>query len=491
MKLPSTLRLIASAVIVGAGMAIIWGFGFAALMPLVETNEPGDLEELVVDAEGTPYIKVRIRGEYENLEFRTLDGQRVELSNNNTYYPTPMNGPYRAPRFAEYPIAWQSRIAGISGVEKPPVSWAMLRDAQRPGRVYFIGHNPESNQVVGYIARNGFRTSLPPRDELFDIGDLTFDYDSDAYASTGYVSTGSLGGRYSETGFTEENVLQPWLIYLRDGDSIQEINLRSRDVRLVKEIDNFVGISVPSPAELDRRGQRGQKPESRLMVRTQDHFVLVDAFTGTEQRFAIPEELKAKSLGVNTVGTDQLLLHVNRGKWERGNVTELLTLNASGEVQNQETVRLVWSRNSQDSPYFALIPAAIVPTLFGWLGGIFLVAPLVQLQNHDVATFAEGVKVAWDVAWMGLVPVFLVSFSLTAIVYRWQRKYSRPNTALWTAFVFLTTLPGFLAYWVMHRREPLGACQYCSASIPLDRDRCAKCAAPLPEPKLLGTEIFA
>lgn len=490
MNQPGTWRLISVAVILGAGIATIWGFGLAALIPLFETHGPVDFEELVVDTEGTPYVKVRIRGEYENLEFRTLDGQRVELSDDNTFYPTLMSGPYRAPRFAEYPIVWRNRIAGVSGVEKPPVSWVMLRDGNRPGKVYFVGHNPKSNELVGYIGRKGFRTPVPPRTEQFDMGNLTFEYDSNPYASTGAISDGFLGGRYNGTGFTEDNVLQPWLIYLRDGDAIQEINLQTRGVRLVKEIEHLVGIAVPSPAELDRRGRRVQRPESRLLVRTDKHLVLVDAFTGTEQRFVIPEEVKGKVLGINTFGSEQLLLHVDRGKWERGIVTELLTINSSGDVQQRTTVELLWG-NPQISPYFALIPACIVPVLLGWLGGIFLVAPLVQLQNLDVATFSAGVRTAWDTAWLGLILVFVLSVILTMIVYRWQKRYSRPNTGLWTTFVFLTTLPGFLAYWAAHRREPMGSCQHCGANIPLDRDICAECAALLPEPKLLGTEIFA
>lgn len=492
MKQPGAIQLIAIALILGTGLGMLWGFGLGAVGSWFVTTGIRDYEEIVVDAEGTAYIRVRVGGNYDNLRHRTLQGEAVELSEANTFFATGIGAPYRAPQFFEYPIPWRSRIAGINAFGKPPISWVMIRDDNRPGRVYVVGHDPESNQVVGYLGRKGFRTSLPPVDEQFIVGNFTFQYDSNAYATTGYINTGGLGSRYNAAGHTEENVLQPWLVYLCDGDAVQEINIRTGAVRLVKEFDGLVGIAVATSEEANIRGSLDgrRRPTSRLLVRTRDSMRLHDVFTGSETSFKIPPDLVNTSFRVNTVGSEQLILHVNRGKWERGNVVELLTIDSEGNVQQQETVQLVWI-TSPDGPYFALIPACLVPVLFGWLAGMFLVAPLLQLQEYRVATFAAGVQVAWDTAWMGLVLVFVFSVILTTIVYNWQQKYSRPNTALWTTFVLLTTLPGFLAYWVMHRREPMGACVHCGAMVPQDREACAKCAAQLPEPKLLGTEIFA
>jgi hypothetical protein len=281
--------------------------------------------------------------------------------------------------------------------------------------------------------------------------------------------------------------LQPWQVFVCDGDRVREINLKSREVSEVQEFEGLVGISIFTEGTgiADRNS-----PEHRLLIRCLDRFLVYDPFQQTQVEFKIPRALQNEPLSVSAVDPEHLMLHHNNGRWERGITTDLVTVSSTGLVTNSRTVRLV-SYVTDDSVWSARAPAAVAPTLLPWLVGMFVVAPLVMLQEHEVTDYVAGAAYAWDVAWLGLILVFVLSIVLTAIVYRWQKKYSRPNTALWMTFVFLTTLPGFLAYWVMHRREPMAACQHCGANVPQDRDLCAKCAAPLPEPKLLGTEIFA
>jgi hypothetical protein len=495
MNRPGKTRLAVGALVLAIGFGTFWGFGLAALGSLVSTILGGDVlsdyEDIVVDSEGTPYIRVRIGGQYDNVRFRSLTGEEVELTEATTNLPTPLTAPYRSPRFFKYPIGWSERIAGINSSEKPPISWIFLRDAERPGSAVVMGYEPISNQRIGYLGRRGFRTTLPPADEQFNLGDRTLTWGGNVATTSGGISFGRLGYMYGSQAYHDERSLQPWQVFLCDENVVREINIRSRVVRSVKEFDSLVGIAtVTAHVTRPKPDQEGQRPEPRLLVRCEDRLVVYNTFDNVATEFPLPEELKTERLSVSTVGEQQLMLHIHRGRWERGNVTELFTINTAGEVVEQQTVRLVWG-NSQESPYFALIPACLVPVLFGWIGGIFLVAPVVQLQEWQVVTYAQGLEIAWNAAWMGLILVIMISVILTTIIYHWQKKYSRPNTGLWTTFVFLTTLPGFLAYWVMHRREPMGVCVQCGRSVPQDRDICAKCAMPLPEPKLLGTEIFA
>jgi hypothetical protein len=114
-----------------------------------------------------------------------------------------------------------------------------------------------------------------------------------------------------------------------------------------------------------------------------------------------------------------------------------------------------------------------------------------MLQEYHATSYTAGVAEVWHYAWMGLAVVAVLSVVLTIVVYSWQQKYSRLHTLTWMAFVFLTTLPGFLAYWSMHRREPLAACPSCKREVPRNREACARCAESFPEPKLSGTEVFA
>lgn len=495
MKHTGNTRLAIVAFTLAVGLGTVWGFGSGALYTLVDSlvgDTSVDYEDIVVDTTGTPYIQTRIRGNWNHKIFRTLDGKEVGLAEASTDTPSLLAPPYQAPRLFEYPIRWSERVAGINLAEKPPVSWLVLRDASRPGKAVFIGYDLTSNQRIGYVGRGGFRTTLPPVGEQFDMGSHTLASGSNRLATSGGITYGEIGSIYGSTRYRDERSLQPWQIFVCDGDLVREVNLRTRQVRVVKEFPDLVGITVIGTNSMQLTGeQEFQPPEPRLLVRTQDQLVVYNTFDDVAQSFPIPLELRDKGFSVNTVNDGRLLLHVSRGKWERGKVSELFTINTAGEIVEQQTVRLVWGSNSQDSPFFALIPAAIVPTLFGWLGGIFLVAPLIQMQEWQVADFAEGIHIAWDKAGLGLLVVLALSLILTANTYRWQKKFSRSNTALWTTFVFLTTLPGFFAYWIMHRREPMGECAQCGTNVPQDRDVCARCAAPLPEPKLLGTEIFA
>ena len=87
--------------------------------------------------------------------------------------------------------------------------------------------------------------------------------------------------------------------------------------------------------------------------------------------------------------------------------------------------------------------------------------------------------------------VLVISAVLAWLTWLLQRKYRRPATALWTAFVFLLGAPGFVAYWLEHRRPKLERCPECGQIVPRDRDACSDCSTPFPAPTLVGTEIFA
>ncbi len=494
MKQQSTLRLATVAFVLAIGFGVAWGFGLGAvggfIDSLVGQSALGDYEDILVDSYGEPLIQVRVGGDYENIQYRTLEGKTTEMDAAFAFSPTRLNAPYRAPRLFEYPITWRERIVGISGSEKPPVSWVLLRDNNRPGKAYFVGHHPKSNQPAGYIGRRGPRTSMPAEDERFDVGDAGFEYGTNLLTSQSYINIGALGNGYSSQPVRRAGRHEAWQVFLCDGNTLREINLQNRDVRVVKEFDQLVGVSSVSFTPLDALRTDDRWPETRLLVRCQERLIVYNTFDNTEVEFKIPVDLRSEPLAVNAVGAEELLLHVNRGEWERGRVVDLIRINPAGEVQDQKTVKLL-SYNNQMTAIDMLLPALVAPTLFGWLLGIFVVAPLTMLQGYVAPDYGAGITMAWDQAWPGFLAILCLSCVLTVIVQRCQHKYSRPHTPLWVLFVAATTLPGFLAYWAMHRRKPLAACPNCKREVPRNREACARCAELFPEPKLLGTEVFA
>jgi hypothetical protein len=126
-----------------------------------------------------------------------------------------------------------------------------------------------------------------------------------------------------------------------------------------------------------------------------------------------------------------------------------------------------------------------------WLVGMLLGAPLYLIQMNTAANYSTALAEVGRIAWPPLVIVLAVSAALAWLTWRQQRKYCRPATALWTVFVFLLGLPGFIAYWLEHRRPRLETCSECGQIVPRDRDICADCSTPFAAPPPVRTEIFA
>ena len=174
------------------------------------------------------------------------------------------------------------------------------------------------------------------------------------------------------------------------------------------------------------------------------------------------------------------------GRWQGGRLGLAQHL---GEVDRKETIRL--ASHVSDSPLKQSVVAAVVaPTLLPWFVGVFGVGPLVQMNTHEFPTWTAAVREALGAVWPGLMVVALLSIVLAAITFHWHSKYHRPSRAAWTVMVLLTTLPGFLAYWIMHRRPPICGCGACGRQVPSNRDTCAVCGEPLAEPPVRDTSIL-
>jgi len=491
-------RVLAFLVLV-VGFVLLWAFvaqtitmvaGSFASSPVMR-----DYEELIVDTENRILIQTRVGGEWSVRRYRTLDGESVELSDDPTLNATRTARPYRTPGLFEWQFSWDQRIAGMTDYQAPPVYWVLMRDAKKPGRAYFVGYDSVSRFRVGFISRAGFQTDVPLEVDQFDLGNEPLQFNNNVVASNGHMARGGLSYNASTRTSEATSLIGEWKVFLIDGNSLQEVNLRDRTVRTLASFENPAGVvtvglfrdmrSLDSPSDAN-----AFDIENRLLVRCRDRLVLLNPSDDSQVEFEIPKGMELESFSVFVLGDERLALSQNDGYWERGTFVNLLTINAQGEVEREDSVQLQ-GHVPRDSPLITIGIATVVPIIFLWLLGMFVVAPLAQIQLLQTETYAEGVQVAWDTAWIGLILLLLLSLILTTIVYRWQQKYARPNTPLWTALVFLTTVPGFLAYWAMHRRPPLAACSHCGKEVPHNRDACARCAEPFPEPKLLGTEVFA
>jgi len=484
-------RLVVLFVVLVLGFIPLWGIivgGGSANIYLLLFDRPQDREEAIVDVNNRILIQTRVGAGTAAVRYRTLDGEVLGSTDIGVRVTTRMSAPTQTPRFSYWPIPWEQRLAGLSD-HRGKTQWMLIRNAERPGRAYIAAYDTVSKLPIGYIGRRGFRTSLPPETDWFDVEYQVLNWGSNVVASTGGISYGQL----SHLSQTLPDEMLGYFVFIKDGDTISEINLRERTVRRIAEIAGLYGIGIvqqrqPSPM-LGRLSTDPSRGGFLVLARARERLILVNSVDETQVHFELPPDLAHEPLSVRVLGSDQIMLEENAGYWESGRVVRFITMTPEG-IEHEEIVQLLGGLPT-DPRRLSLITAYTFPAAGLWLLEASLLAPFRKLEEYQADSYMEALRQSYDETWPGLVLLLLLSILLASIVYRWQQKYSRPNTPLWTTLVFLTTVPGFLAYWAMHRRPPLAACSHCGKEVPHNRDACPRCAEPFPEPKLLGTEIFA
>jgi hypothetical protein len=497
---------LAAALVMALAAGVVWGFATAwtgYLASQLWGTRDAVYEYLNVTRDGTPVITSSTTGTvYETL--RKLDGTPYAVENLEWLGPASFLSFPKVPGLIELPVPWSQRIAGMSDSQRPPTSWYLLRDDMPLGRAYFIGYDERSRLRVGYLGREGFRSETPPQDEQFDLGRHVLGWYG-PLASTGELEYGGRVRGYVSY-VTGDERLAPWLAFLIDGDRLLEINLRTHNVRSVLESPGMLNVGIiweqPAATEEDAaqqaEAQAAQKGTAnrrlppmitRVAVRLTDRIVVLDPATKENREFVLPESLRGRPMMAYVIRPNQLFIQSWQSDFRRG-PTDLTWLEPAGNIVREQAI--VLARPAPTSPrVMAWAAAAVAPVPIGWLAVLSVVAPLRMLQSNDVTTYADGLAKVFDIGWPGFVAVIATGIVLAWITLRLQRKYRRPATGVWTTFVLLLGVPGFLAYWLEHRRPKLEACASCGKIVPRDRDACAACNTQFPAPPLVGTEIFA
>jgi hypothetical protein len=508
-RLTATL-VITLAVAVAWGVVLAWA-GYLGTQ--IWRSDDTVYESIQVLDNGTPLIQSYSYQAVVDQTYRTLNGSPVELTGREQWLAGAyFLEPIQPAGFLEPPIPWSERLAASSNFQRPPVGWYLARDDEPVGHAYLVGYDETSKLRVGYIGRSGYRRALPPRDEWFNVGRHRFRYWDGSVSSSGNLQFGSRAYSWALTAGDQR--LPPWLLFLIDGDRLLEVDLRSRTVRALLEVPGMLATAVvtqpqssrdtPDAAQADRQppaepadaadaivpSQPRQSPAQRLAIRMNDRIVLLDPPTGAQREYVLPESLRDRFIYAYALGNDQLLIQW----WKHADTlrgdTELTWLQPEGTVAREEHVALATPSQATERQQ-AWMAAALAPVPIAWSFVLAIVAPLGMLQTHQVGTYAEGLSRIFGIAWPSFVVVIVLGALLAWWTYKLQRKYRRHATGVWCSFVFLLGVPGFLAYWLEHRRPKLETCDECGNVVPRDRDACAACDKLFPAPPLVGTEIFA
>ena len=516
MRSKNIIAQIVSAAIIAIGLTIVWaivGNWGSRLTRDLLGKEAKSREHLMVALDGTPLIVTSVGGSDAHRTYRKLDGTQVErLSRQSLYIPELQAAPW-TPGLISNPVLWSYRLGNTSDLANPPVYWHLVRDDRQQGHAYFVGYNSVSKHRVGFIGREGFRASLPPEEQWFNLGDYRLGYNRAVYASGVGMEAARSYNNWEYFRESDSKYPPDWVGFLIDGDQIVQIDFRRRTVSTFTEASGAsaiafgrepkelistdqvikeVGVS-PTPDANENEESDDEyraKTVSRLFVRYPDRVVVWDLKNTTSKEFLLPASLHHTTIQPYSIGKEQLLVQYHDGYWEGGGRYQLIWIDAAGEELRQETAEILSyrppsaRRRARDDAWAAPVPIFWVARLFG-------IRPFHMLQNHEASTYLAAVATSWQASWRAIAVLTLLAAIAVVISWRWHRRYARPNAWWWSTFVFLFSVPGLVAYRFFQGHPPLEACAECGETVPRDRDGCARCEKPFAEPALLGTEILA
>lgn len=486
----SLATLLATALATFWGLLIVWGVATYE----TRANRNREYEELVVDANGDAWLKVNriVSGFMSATEspYRTLDGEPIPepdhsywLSESHLVFPEESNWGNR-----DFHYDWGRRVQQLSRL--PGEIWYVMHNGRirEDGKCYLVGYDLRSNLPLGYCSRLGFRTELPKEQDWFRIDGRTMGY---------------LGG-----GIT---VLSAWkepVIGLATADGWFQFDVRQRKFAALDEQNVYYSCytcTVPwtmlsQEPEFVEREKTLLERESNSLVRGPEVIVLRQAEQIVIQNpagekpfeFSIPESYRERNFMCYLVSADQAVLQIGQ-RWNQEEESLLVTINSAGDVL--KTQQIHWTNNSQVSGKVAMtLTSVIAPAPLAQATILNLLAITHQGVPYsgwqEVGHFQRLAMLLGD-AWPSMLVLYTVALALTWLEMQWHKRYARANSKAWAAFVFLLGVPGFFAYWLYHRRPSLENCDACHEPVPRDRNICARCRQPFPEPSLTGTEVFA
>jgi hypothetical protein len=504
---------LAAAFILAAGIQIVWGIIFmwtsATFTQMSRSNQY--YETVGITGDGKAVVATRSFTDPLDWSYRTFDGQPLpDLKEDNFLTSTQLPAAAGEPGVFAASVPWSSRLAALSDSRRNPTSWYVVRDRHHHGHAYLVGFDVNANRLVGYMGRNGFRRTMPPAEEWFDMERRVLAWASGAVASTGSLQYGG-PATLDDVTHSSQPRLPFWFLYLIDGDKLLEIDLRERTLRAVfaykdlNAVEDLLEAVAPNVDDIDDASNAvpdadattaaqaeetnisapPPKQTARLVLRAAKEIIVLDPPTGDKQEFKLPESIRDQHLEVYVTASEQLVALVrDNWSWTR---PRIFWLNADGTVEREEQTTLATYGGAESS---GLVVAA-APIPLAWIAGVFIAGPLVELQQGTSASYIEAVGKILKETWPAVIAVTLIGMASAACTYWLQRKYHRTATGAWCTFVFLFGLPAFLAYWIEQSRPKVETCGDCGSKVPRDRDACAVCRAPFPAPPLLGTEIFA
>ena len=448
-------------------IAVGWGGVIVAALRPGASDSPYTVESVAFLKDGT-LIVMRSTTEFgtRRTAYRTIDGQplkNVELQKKHWGGLLLQMNPSHVPN-----RLWRDRIVpfAVPDLRKPFASrysaWYSVEDLD--GGVRFVGYDFTTNLPLGYLGRDGFRTSPPPGEDRFPL-------------VPGFLKTNVPG---SEAVFLGDPSWQP-VLFLPLPEEVVEVDLAKRST-----VSVWKGAAIDACLIQDLYEEEATGAEidvwpivTKALVRTRTHLHML----GTDRRevfsVEIPKSLRSEMLVVNDAT-------------ERG-----VTLSTLKWYRTSRLVHVAWL-SADAAPKILDVPldnpVSDVSSTWPEIGlaapnaaGIMAVAFSKTLESENDDGSPRDSADAWKYFRFTLAVVLGVSAILAALAWRRERRYGLRFGSLWACFVLLFGVPGWFAYRWHCRWPPLEACPSCGAMVPRDRQTCFRCGKPFPPP---GRESF-
>lgn len=431
-------------------------------------------ENLIFTPDGVPLVLTYV-SRTEGYECKDLDGRPQPRPEDYTH-GDPLAANTRVPAWMGA-APWDMRINSFSDGSGHGVYWYFIWDGHHPGTGYFVGYDSKSYALVGYLGTKGFRNEPLPKEELIPF-DGTYLFSLQGVDRYWHPRTGPY--RLS----AQMGSLAPYDVYVLSADSkILRVDLPRRQTSLAFETPGLRSLAIV------RESNRftGKTPSS-FAARTDSVVLLLDENCRVLARFPIPDALKDKTVIIGHASLGEILmLEKDEAYDSRQRTWRLYWVKPDGTFRdkavtvNENTTPGMWAMG-------LVSPSPVVCT-----GCAFAVLPLVALRHGQADAFGEALEssIKKCLPWFAVAGVISLVFAI--LCYRRQVRYgaSKSERVVWTIFVLLLGLPGWIGYRFGRSWPVLEACEQCGAPAPRDRERCFRCESEFPAPALKGTEVFA
>ena len=429
-------------------------------------------ESIKITQEGEPLIEVwggqRTKSEYRHLD-GTMQQDIMKRSFESPVYLPKLTKPAEA-------ISWNRRIAGFSDYQTPGTYWYLIAPPNRSSTAYFVGYDPKSRRIEGYIGVNGFTSEMPTIDESFPISSSyqsSFDH-----VMVAAIQDSSVIEPYSDP---DAEWTKKWVqaagalpdhVWILSTGTLYEIKLRERAVH--KLVENRPDLHSLSAFSIDRDGKTLQ----RLTLNGESELLIVEPQTGQSESVKLDPLLANSHYSFYQLKNGQRLVEYVEGR-SVGNRTwtsHIKWLDAEGHVERVAEAKLNYKPPSPplDMGLAAYLGFPSPLVAFGsWLYTPFL--PEYSMKANSplgrLAEFFQNMKL-----WIGLS-------LLTGIATGWacrcrERDIFGSSSWFWPILVGACGWFGWMGY-------------ICLRPLPARLPR-GKWLPAQPEPaQPLGTEIFA